>query len=107
MKEFTGRVAIVTGAASGIGRALAERFATAGMKIVLADVEEEPLARAERDLRGQGADVIAVRTDVSQAADIEALAKRTLAAFGAVHVVCNNAGVAAGRAVWEQTIADW
>ena len=107
MQSFTGRVAVVTGAASGIGRALAERFAAEGMKVALADVEEEPLARAELDLRGQGADVIAVHTDVSQAADVEALAERTLAAFGAVHIVCNNAGVAAAKAVWEQTLADW
>ena len=107
MERFQGNVAVVTGAASGIGLALAERFAAEGMKIVLADVEAEPLARAERDLRARGTEVLAVRTDVSQAADVEALAERTLAAFGVVHVVCNNAGVVLGRATWEHTIADW
>jgi NAD(P)-dependent dehydrogenase (short-subunit alcohol dehydrogenase family) len=107
MERFQGKVAVVTGAASGIGLALAERFAAEGMKLVLADVEAEPLARAERDLRARGADVLAVRTDVSQAADVEALAEQTLATFGAVHVVCNNAGVVLGGATWEHTIADW
>ena len=107
MERFQGKVAVVTGAGSGIGLALAERFAAEGMKIVLADVEAEPLARAERGLRERGTEVLAVRTDVSQAADVEALAEQTLAAFGAVHVVCNNAGVALGRATWEHTIADW
>src|SRR4051812_11660551 len=107
MQSFQGRVAVVTGAGSGIGRALAERFAAEGMKVVLADVEEEPLVRVERDLRDQDAEVIAVRTDVSQADQVETLAERTLAAFGAVHVVCNNAGVATGKAAWELTTADW
>jgi NAD(P)-dependent dehydrogenase (short-subunit alcohol dehydrogenase family) len=107
MQSFTGKVAVVTGAASGIGRALAERFAAEGMKLVLADVEAEPLARVERDLRANGTEVLAVRTDVSQAAEVEALAERTLAAFGAVHVVCNNAGVALGKTSWDLTAADW
>ena len=75
MQTFKDRVAVVTGAGSGIGRALAERFASEGMKLVLADVEAEPLARVEAELRGQGAEVIAVPTDVSQAADVETLAE--------------------------------
>ena len=107
MESFTGKVAVVTGAGSGIGRALAERFAAERMKVVVADVEEEPLARIEADLRAGGIEVLAVRTDVSQAAEVEALAERTVATFGAVHVVCNNAGVAVTKSSWEHTIADW
>src|SRR3954453_6260602 len=107
MDSFQGKVAVVTGGASGIGRALAETFAGEGMQIVLADVQPEPLARVERALRDRGARVLAVQTDVSQAADVEALAAKTLEAFGAVHVVCNNAGVAVGKTTWEHTVADW
>ena len=93
MQEFAGKVAVVTGAASGIGRALAMRFARAGMKVVLADVEAGALSEAARAVGAGGAETLAVRTDVSKAADVEALAERAFAAFGAVHVVCNNAGV--------------
>src|SRR6516165_9482622 len=107
MKEFQDKVAVVTGAASGIGFALAERFAAEGMKVVLADVEEGALARAEAELRGRGATVLAVRTDVRQASEVEALAEKTLAAFDGVHVVCNNAGVVVIKSSWEQTLADW
>lgn len=107
MKEFKGKVAVVTGAASGIGRALAERSAQEGMKVVLADIEEAALAQAERELRAAGASVLAVRTDVSKADDIAALAQKTLDAFGAVHLLFNNAGVSAGTTVWESTQADW
>jgi NAD(P)-dependent dehydrogenase (short-subunit alcohol dehydrogenase family) len=107
MKEFQGKVAVVTGGASGIGFGLAERFAAEGMKVVLADVEVDALARAEAELRGRGATVLAVRTDVRQASEVEALAEKTLAAFGAVHVVCNNAGVIVAKSSWEHTLADW
>jgi len=108
MKEFGGKVAVVTGAASGIGRAMAERFAAEGMKVVLADVEEGALARAESELKAGGATVLAVRTDVSRAGDVEALARRTVDAFGAVHVLCNNAGVSPVMAAsWELTETDW
>jgi NAD(P)-dependent dehydrogenase (short-subunit alcohol dehydrogenase family) len=93
MKELRGKVAVVTGAASGIGRAMAERFAAEGMKVVLADVEEGALARAEAEMKAGGATVLAVRTDVSRFGDVEALARQTIDAFGAVHVLCNNAGV--------------
>jgi len=107
MKELRGRVAVVTGAASGIGRALAERFATEGMKVVLADVERDALAGVEKALTAGGAAAIAVPTDVSKAGEVEALAQRTLDAFGAVHVLCNNAGVVTAGPVWERTVADW
>ena len=100
-------VAVITGAASGIGRGLSERFATEGMKVVLADVEEKPLVALEEDLRTQGATVLSVRTDVSNAPEVENLAVRTLDAFGAVHILCNNAGVICSRPVWEHTLADW
>lgn len=108
MKEFKGRVAVVTGAASGIGRAMAERFAAEGMKVVLADVEREALAKTETEMKASGATVLAVTTDVSRAADVQSLADRTIDAFGAVHVLCNNAGVGPVMgASWELTEADW
>jgi len=107
MKQFAGRVAVITGAASGLGRAMAEHFAREGMKIVLADVNAADLARAETVMRAAGATVIGVRTDVSKAEDVEALAARALEAFGAVHIVANNAGVAPLGNVWENTVADW
>lgn len=107
MKEFKDKVAVVTGGASGIGRAMAERFAAEGMKIVLADIEQDTLDSAESEMKAKGSAVLAVRTDVSRAEDVEALAKRTIDAFGAVHVVCNNAGVAVGGLSWQQTTKDW
>lgn len=107
MREFKGKVAVVTGAASGIGRGLAEACAREGMRVVLADVEETSLAKAERELKDAGAEVVAVRTDVSKAEEVEALAGRTLEAFGAAHLLFNNAGVGAGTTVWESTLEDW
>ena len=108
MQDFEGRVAVVTGAASGIGRALAGRFATAGMRVVLADIEEAALQQAAAELLDGGAEVLAVPTDVSRAESVEALAQRTLDAFGGVHVVCNNAGVGgANTASYRTTLADW
>src|SRR5260221_9090524 len=100
MKEFRDKVAVVTGAASGIGRALAQRFARAGMKIVLADVETVALEAAAHEIEASGAPTLAVRTDVSKAADVERLAQATLDKFGAVHIVCNNAGVGLGAPSW-------
>lgn len=107
MKTFTGRVAVVTGAASGLGRELALRCGREGMKVALADVDEAALARVEAELKAAGAEAISVRCDVSSGADVEALAARTLEAFGAVHLVCNNAGIAPLGVVWENTVADW
>lgn len=108
MREFQGKVAVVTGAASGIGRGLAERFAAEGMKVVLADVEQDALDAAVRELRQQEYDVLGVLTDVAKAESVEALAQRAVAAYGGVHILCNNAGVAAGApAAWEYTANDW
>lgn len=108
MKEFSNRVAVVTGAASGIGRAMAERFAAEGMMIVLADVEEEALAKTAAEMKASGAEVFAVTADVSSANAVDALAGAVYSRYGAAHIVCNNAGVAS-RAVpcWEQTVEDW
>jgi NAD(P)-dependent dehydrogenase (short-subunit alcohol dehydrogenase family) len=107
VKEFKDKVAVVTGAASGIGRAIAERCAQEKMKVVLADVEEPALKQAENELRATGAMVYAVRTDVSKEGDVKALAQQTLNTFGAVHLLFNNAGVGAGSTIWESTLADW
>ena len=101
------KVAVITGAASGIGRGLAERFAAEGMRVVLADVEEGALAELETDLKSKGADVLAVKTDVSNADEVENLAEQTVDVFGAVHILCNNAGVVCSRPIWEHTLADW
>jgi NAD(P)-dependent dehydrogenase (short-subunit alcohol dehydrogenase family) len=107
LKAFKGRIAVVTGGASGIGYTMAERFAGQGMKIVLADIQADALEEAEGKLRAGGAEVLAVETDVAQPAALEHLRDRALDAFGAVHVVCNNAGVVAQGSVWETTLPDW
>ena len=96
MKILKGKVAVVTGAASGIGRGLADRFAAEGMKVVLADIEEGPLQAAVDEITSTGAQAIGVRTDVRIEAEVQNLADRTTDAFGAVHVLCNNAGVETG-----------
>ena len=108
MRDLKGKVAVVTGAASGIGRAMAERFAREGMKIVLADVEAGPLAQARDEIGRGGVEAIAVPTDVSRWEQVEALATRTFETFGTAHVVCNNAGIgASGAPAWETSLADW
>jgi NAD(P)-dependent dehydrogenase (short-subunit alcohol dehydrogenase family) len=111
MQEFEGRTAVVTGAASGIGFALAERFAQEGMRVVLADVEAQALEAAVTRLRQQEHDVLGVITDVSKPESLQALAQRAVAEFGNVHILCNNAGVAgAGGSsgpVWEKSDKDW
>jgi NAD(P)-dependent dehydrogenase (short-subunit alcohol dehydrogenase family) len=101
VQQLGGKVAVVTGAASGIGRALAEAFAGEGMRVVLADIEEGPLEEAAAKIEAAGADVLAVPTDVRHAEAVAALAEATVERFGTAHVVCNNAGVVAGGLTWE------
>lgn len=107
MKEFKDKVAVITGAASGIGRGLAERCVQEGMKVVLADVEVSTLTQTEEALKARSETVLAVPTDVSKSEDVEALAKKTLHEFGAIHLLFNNAGVEGRGTVWESTPADW
>jgi NAD(P)-dependent dehydrogenase (short-subunit alcohol dehydrogenase family) len=107
MKELTGRVAVVTGGASGIGRAIADRLGAEGMKVVVADVEPNALESAVAEMRSAGVEVIGVPTDVSSAASLENLLARTLEAFGAVHVLCNNAGVEGGALFPDLTQRTW
>jgi NAD(P)-dependent dehydrogenase (short-subunit alcohol dehydrogenase family) len=102
-----GRVVVVTGAASGIGFALARRFATEGARLVLADRHADVLAEAAAELEAAGADVLAVPTDVSDPDAVDALAAAAVDRFGLVHVVCNNAGIVVGGAAWEIPLADW
>ncbi len=103
-----GRVAVVTGAASGIGFGLSQRFAREGMRVVMADVEAPALAEAADLLTSRGARVLPVVTDVSSGEQVDALRDRALEAFGAVHVVCNNAGVTGlGRPLWEMSRREW
>lgn len=107
MKEFKDKVALVTGGASGIGFALADRFASVGMKVVLADVEASALETAEHTLRDKGVPVLAVPTDVSSGDAVERLADKAYEKFGAIHVLCNNAGVAVGGLTWTHSADDW
>lgn len=107
MQQLQGRVAVVTGAASGIGRGLVDRFAAEGMKVVLADIEQGALDRALVEVRAAGADAIAVRTDVTRESDLQELADRTMEAFGAVHLVVNNAGVEGGALFSDMSLKTW
>jgi NAD(P)-dependent dehydrogenase (short-subunit alcohol dehydrogenase family) len=111
MKEFRGKVAIITGGASGIGWGLAQKCCTEGMKVVIADVEESALLEAEKRLKASGGKVMGVVTDVSSLADVQTLADKTLSAFGEVHLLFNNAGVQSGNSmrqpVWENSLKDW
>lgn len=109
MQDFTGKVAVITGGASGIGLALARQAAAEGMRLVLADVEQGALDNAVAELQAGGAEVLAVRTDVSQLADVEMLAGRAFERYGGVHLLCNNAGVGSsvGGSVLTGTIVNW
>ncbi len=107
MELEAGKVAVVTGAASGIGLALARRFAGAGLSIVLADIETGALEVAEREIAELGVPTLAVVTDVSSATAVEALAQATVDRFGGVHLVCNNAGVGGFGDAWLGPIETW
>ncbi len=105
--DVNGKVAVVTGGASGIGRGMARCFGANGMKVVVADIESGPLDEVVAELSAKGVEALAVRTDVSKAEDIQALADATLERFGAVHVLCNNAGVGVSDPVAETSLEDW
>jgi NAD(P)-dependent dehydrogenase (short-subunit alcohol dehydrogenase family) len=107
MNDLDGKVAVITGAASGIGRALADACADMGMRLVLADIEEGPLVDARDELEGRAARVIARNTDVADGAQVDALRDAALAAFGAVHLVVNNAGVGTSGPVWTFDESVW
>ncbi len=107
MRKFAGRVAVVTGGASGIGRALARAFVNENMRVVLADVQRPALEAVAEELRAAGGEVLAVATDVSVADDVSALAERAQQEFGDIHVVCHNAGVFAAGLAWEAPLSDY
>ena len=108
MDDLNGRVAVVTGGASGIGAALAARFVAEGMKVVVADVEEAALEKAVATLTESGGEAIGVLTDVTSFEAVDALADAAYEAYGAVHILCNNAGVGPpGGLVWDSTPNDW
>ncbi len=112
MKDFNGRVAVVTGAASGMGLAFSHRFAQEGMTVVLADIEAEALSMAEAAVKAHGGKVTAVRTNVMSEDDIARLAEAAFSAYGNVHVLVNNAGVVGSGATlrsrpWETPLTEW
>ncbi|HEY2638409.1 MAG TPA: SDR family NAD(P)-dependent oxidoreductase [Streptosporangiaceae bacterium] len=107
MQDLAGKVAVVTGAASGIGLAVSRRLGSDGMRVMMADVEEPALAAAAKMLAAEGIEVYAEVTDVSDPGSVDALARATLGRFGAVHVVCNNAGVAGGGPSWDIPLSTW
>jgi|TARA_B100002003_G_scaffold248834_1_gene283550 NADP-dependent 3-hydroxy acid dehydrogenase YdfG len=108
VEQYEGRVAVVTGSASGIGKAIAERCCAKGMKVVIADIEKDGLEGTEEELKAKhGAAVTSVVTDVSNREDIETLARRTVDTYGAVHLLCNNAGIAAAGSILQSSIEDY
>ena len=107
MKDFKNKVVVITGGGSGFGREFGLISARMGMKIVLADVQQDALDKVKKELEEQGAEVLAMRCDVRHANEVQALADATMQRFGAVHLVFNNAGVGSGGLIWENTQADW
>ncbi|MEJ7807065.1 MAG: SDR family oxidoreductase [Telluria sp.] len=107
MKNFNDKVAVITGGASGLGREFALTAHKLGMKLVLADVQQDMLDKTRAELEEQGADVLAMICDVRKSAQVQALADATMARFGAVHLLFNNAGVGSGGLIWENSEADW
>src|SRR6185312_2002309 len=107
LNELAGKVAVVTGAASGLGRAMALAFADEGMHLALADVDDAGLQETRTRLDGKDVKSIVMRLDVSKASEVEAFARKCFQELGAVHVVCNNAGVALSGPVWETSEAEW
>ena len=107
MEHLQDRVAVVTGAASGLGWAMSRRFAEAGMRVMLADIEADRLEAAVGELRAAGHDATGVVTDVADADAVSHLAAAAFDAHGAVHVLCNNAGIVKRARVWELTLDDW
>ena len=107
MKDFKNKTAVITGGASGIGRAMGELFLARGMNVVLADIEQKVLDATVAELTASGGRCIGVVTDVSKADDVQRLADAALAEFSAIHIACNNAGVFAGGLLWEESLADF
>ena len=109
MRDVVGKVAVITGGGQGIGRALAERFGAEGMKVVIADVVPQLVETTTAELREGGVDIIGVVTDVTSLESVEALRDATLAEYGAVHIICNNAGIGSGSEgqIWEHHVNDW
>jgi NAD(P)-dependent dehydrogenase (short-subunit alcohol dehydrogenase family) len=107
MENFAGRVAVITGAGSGLGREFANLAATLGMKLVLADVDAHALEQVSSALQAAGADVLAMVCDVRKAAHVEELADAAMIRFRAVHLLFNNAGVGTAGLIWEHSEADW
>ena len=107
MQELKGKVAVITGAAEGIGKAIAVAAAAEGMRLVLADISDTLLNSTVQELRQTGAEVIGVVTDVAKESDIQTLADQAYAQFGHVHLLVNNAGVAFAKSAWETTAKDW
>ena len=107
MQGFEGKVAVVTGAGSGFGRAFARKGSALGMKLVLADIQADALEQTRVELEAQGAEVIARVVDVSDGGQIEALAAATMESYGGVHLLFNNAGIGMAGLIWENTVRDW
>jgi len=107
MQDVTGKVAVVTGGASGIGRGMCRAFAGAGMKVVVADLDPDRIAATVEELQGNGAEAVGAGCDVSKLEEVEALAKTALDSFGAVHVLCNNAGIGIPTPTLNMKLEDW